>query len=179
MKKIWNFKLVGFAFLMGLAGVYAFNCNTIPPYTSTVYKDKDIVWKNGLVYKCIVGGWCGIKGYEPGSSLYWDNAWTVIDTCTANTSSSTIQSSSSLASSSSVVVSSSVTLSSSLIASSSSIQLSSSHILSSSSQTTNQINTWIKNNVPTSGTKTVILPTGTYTNPPIKINSGVQIRYTR
>ena len=53
MKKILNFKLVGFAFLMGLAGVYAFNCTPLAQFTTKTYIAGEKI-KNNALYLQIV-----------------------------------------------------------------------------------------------------------------------------
>ena len=39
-----------------------------------------------MVYTCKTGDWCGASNYEPGSSLYWNQAWTEEGACTGSLS---------------------------------------------------------------------------------------------
>lgn len=52
--------------------------------TNDVYKAGDEVSVDKIKYKCKpypYSSWCDNDGYEPGTSLYWDNAWDEIGSC--------------------------------------------------------------------------------------------------
>lgn len=54
------------------------NCEYDVWQSGTRYTDGDVVLRNGNVYTCLVGPWCGSPAdwaYAPGSGLYWEEAW--------------------------------------------------------------------------------------------------------
>jgi len=63
--------------------------NCPPSYDpNAMYEAADEVSVQGTIYKCKPfpsSGWCDQQGYEPGSSLYWKDAWDVIGTCNGST----------------------------------------------------------------------------------------------
>jgi predicted chitinase len=62
------------------------NDDNCPPEFSAniVYKENDVALVSGLIYKCKpfpASGWCSQPGYEPGTSVYWEDAWDKIGQC--------------------------------------------------------------------------------------------------
>jgi hypothetical protein len=49
------------------------------------YRGGDIVEVDGVVYECsseqFVNTFCGMSGYKPGDSLYWNQAWKKLGSC--------------------------------------------------------------------------------------------------
>ena len=60
-------------------------CSISPPFSTVeVYYAEDIVFSNGMIYKCQAdpaAAWCSLGGYEPGSGMYWNMAWEVVGDC--------------------------------------------------------------------------------------------------
>ncbi|KAL3783692.1 hypothetical protein HJC23_000101, partial [Cyclotella cryptica] len=54
------------------------------------YEGGDLAEVNGNVYKCsttpFVNAWCGNPSYKPGDSTYWQQAWTLLGSCTGTMS---------------------------------------------------------------------------------------------
>lgn len=59
-------------------------CNFPAWQSGNRYVDGDAVTRNGVFYTCLVGPWCASPAdwaYAPGSGLYWQEAWTLNNSC--------------------------------------------------------------------------------------------------
>ncbi|KAL7515088.1 hypothetical protein ACHAXN_013046 [Cyclotella atomus] len=49
------------------------------------YESGELAEVDGVAYKCseenFVNAWCGNSNYKPGDSLYWEQAWTLLGSC--------------------------------------------------------------------------------------------------
>src|SRR6266511_421900 len=62
----------------------ALSCTSYPEWTITTYTGGDRVKHGGNAYECKpfpYSGWCGQAGYEPGVTLYWQDAWIPLGAC--------------------------------------------------------------------------------------------------
>ncbi|KAL7515091.1 hypothetical protein ACHAXN_013049 [Cyclotella atomus] len=50
------------------------------------YEPGELAEVDGVAYKCstanFVNAWCGNSSYKPGDSLFWEEAWTLLGSCT-------------------------------------------------------------------------------------------------
>src|SRR6266496_364979 len=70
----------------------ALSCTSYPEWMITTYAGGDRVQHFGNGYECKpfpYSGWCGQSGYEPGVTLYWSDAWTLLGGCEEATDGST------------------------------------------------------------------------------------------
>jgi hypothetical protein len=59
-------------------------CDELPEWQVTTYSGGTRVQNNDKIYECKpypFSGWCGQVGYEPGATLYWQDAWILIGPC--------------------------------------------------------------------------------------------------
>lgn len=64
---------------MGCPDAYVLGAKVSPGGSVTVTKDGI-----SLVYTCASGaasGWCPLVGYEPGTGIAWQQAWTLMGSC--------------------------------------------------------------------------------------------------
>lgn len=80
---------------------------TSPVYVAgTAYTAGQLVQNGGNEYRCDIAGWCSSTAawaYAPGTGTAWTQAWTLVRSCSAVSSSSVVASSKASSSSSSVV----------------------------------------------------------------------------
>ena len=60
------------------------DCTKLPQWSVGTYEGGDVVQYQNNVYQCKgwpQSGWCGQSGYEPGVTLYWQEAWTALGAC--------------------------------------------------------------------------------------------------
>lgn len=63
------------------------SCGDAPAFVAgSPYKAGDVVANAGGLYRCEIAGWCSSLGtwaYAPGTGLYWNMAWSFVQSCSA------------------------------------------------------------------------------------------------